>query len=194
MTVVLGIDPAMGGGHATIAAELKDETLTILDCSTEYNFARTEQQLESIQRYASIYNPSVVIIEYDAQQKGLGNDERLDRLAQHYGFRVEPHITRMVKLDTTFGVAAMDQSFARGQIRIPYADPATRMKMEPLIHQLRAWRPDIPTKRLTQDLVMALWFVHLFWQRNKRAAMNQTVPRQPRPQWVMRDFRPGAHR
>jgi hypothetical protein len=78
----------------------------------------------------------------------------------------------------------MDQSFKAGDIRIPYGDKATVDRMQPLISQLRAWRPDVKTKNLTQDLVMALWFVHRYWMSIKKKHHTPPAPAW-RPSWMM---------
>ena len=187
----LGVDPALGGGMALVAADLS-EKLTILDCSTTYNLSRTEEQLELIGWYVVKYRPSVVIIEFDSQQKGLGNDERLRALGHRHGFTIRPHLTRQKKMDEVFGVASMDQSFKKGDIRIPYKDQADKDRMADLIAQLKAWRPDIATKHLTQDLVMALWFVHLFWFETRRVHTPEPAPAW-RPSWLKEPAYPGRY-
>lgn len=163
--------------------------MVILEARADRGLSKTEEQLAIIDSIARQFHPNVVIIECDAQQKGLANDDRLAILAQRHGFRVQPHLTRMVKMDVIFGVASMDQSFAKGDIRIPWGDDRTRVKMEPLVKQLREWRPDIPTKRLTQDLVMAMWFVHKYWQQYLQRIGQDTLVTQQRPSWVRPDPR-----
>ena len=159
------------------------EKLTILDATTTYDLSRTEEQIELVKQAAIAYRPSLVIIEFDAQQKGLGNDDRMKALALLYGFTIRPHITRGVKMDEVFGVASMDQSFKAGDIRIPYGDQVTQDRMAPMISQLRAWRPDIKTKNLTQDLVMSLWFVWKHWMSTKK--IHEAVPAPAfRPSWL----------
>jgi hypothetical protein len=39
--------------------------------------------------------------------------------------------------------------------------------MDLLIHELENWRPDVRTRHLRQDLVMAMWFCWLFWQQRR---------------------------
>lgn len=180
--IALGVDPALGGGHAMVCAHL-GEKLTILDARTDTGLSRTEEQLDLIQGFVVSYQPSLVIVEFDSQQKGLGNDERLRAMGMRHGFTIRPHLTRQKKMDEVFGVASMDQSFRKGEIRIPWGDQASIDRMTPLVTQLRSWRPDIKTKHLVQDLVMALWFVHLYWFETKRV---HTVTPQPawRPSWL----------
>jgi hypothetical protein len=181
--IEMGVDPALGGGFARVVCDL-GEKLTILDATTVYDLSKTEEQLDLIEQFASLYRPSVVTIEFDSQQKGLGNDDRLKALGARYGFSLRPHITRGQKMDAVFGVASMDQSFKAGDIRIPYADQQTQDRMNPLISQLRAWRPDVQTKYLVQDLVMALWFVWRHWMQIKKIQHAQPSPA-TRPSWLM---------
>lgn len=160
------------------------ERLTILDARTDFDLSRTEEQIDLITTMVKAYKPSVVIIEFDAQQKGLGNDDRMKALALLYGFTIRGHITRGTKMDEVFGVASMDQSFKAGDIRIPYGDQETQDRMAHLVNQLRAWRPDVKTKNLTQDLVMALWFSWRYWMQTRKVHEEVLVPAS-RPSWVM---------
>lgn len=183
--IALGVDPALGGGFAQVVVHM-GENLTILDARTDYDLSRTEEQIDLIRGMVSTYRPSKVIIEFDAQQKGLGNDDRLKALSQLWGFSIRPHITRGQKMDEIFGVASMDQSFKRKEIRIPYGDQATQDRMAPLIAQLRAWRPDVKTKNLTQDLVMALWFVWRDWMQIRKSH-DDPAPPAFRPSWLINE-------
>jgi hypothetical protein len=161
------------------------EKLVILDALTTYDLSRTEEQIDLLAAFVQQYRPSQVVIEFDSQQKGLGNDDRLKALATLWGFSIRPHITRGQKMDEIFGVASMDQSFKAGDIRIPYGDAQTEDRMAPLLSQLRSWRPDIQTKHLTQDLVMALWFVWRYWIKLKKAQQEPPVTVGAwRPSWV----------
>lgn len=177
--------PCVGGGFAQVAADLGDK-LTILDARTDYDLSRTEEQIDLIKQMVVAYRPSLVIIEFDAQQKGLGNDDRMKALALLYGFTIRPHITRGKKMDEVFGVASMDQSFKAGDIRIPYGDQVTQDRMSALISQLRAWRPDIKTKNLTQDLVMALWFAWRHWMETRKVHDIAPAPAH-RPSWLFNE-------
>ena len=184
---VMSLDPALGGGCAILCAHLGDK-LTILDGRVDYGLQKTEEIFEMIEHFAAEYAPSLLIVEYDAQQKGIGNDDRLALLGRRYGFHVRPHLTRGNKMDAIFGVASMDQSFKRAEIRIPYGDTYTQEKMGPLVDQLKAWRPDIPTAQLTQDLVMALWFLWKHWMEIKKVHKEPAAPAW-RPSWLIQERR-----
>lgn len=196
--VVLGMDPALGGGTAIVACHATVERLSVLDCEVRYGLNQNEEQLSMIETFARKYGPSLVIIEFDAHQKGLGNDDRLRALAAELGFEIRPHLTRMQKQDVTFGTAQMNRSFIAGEVSIPWADDATRDRMGPLVSQLRAWRPpaiDSQTGRIKkapkQDLVMALWFVWKWWfQLVSELREHRPAPvAQSRPSWLGRDRR-----
>lgn len=183
--IEIGIDPALGGGFAQVCCEL-GQKLVILDARVDYDFNQTEQQLLAIESMVATYRPSILTVEFDAQQKGLGNDDRLREMSNRYGFTVRPHLTRGQKMDEVFGVASMDQSFKKGDIRIPWKDQQTQDRMAPLVTQLRAWRPDIKTKNLTQDLVMALWFVWKHWMLINKSH-HEPPPPAFRPSWVLQE-------
>lgn len=188
--IEVGVDPALGGGCALVAAHLGAK-LSIVDAITVTGLNRTEEILELVEDFAVRYRPSVVIIEMDAQQKGLGNDDRLRAMAQRYGFAVRPHLTRGVKADEIFGVASMDQSFRKCEISIPWKDQSDKDRMNDLVTQLRSWRPDIKTKHLTQDLVMALWFIWRHWRQQLRDHYQEAAPAW-RPDWIVQEGRLSA--
>lgn len=188
--IVIGIDPAVGGGFGRVVADL-GEKLVILDAQATYHLPGTEEQIALIGEWVKKYRPSQVIIEFDAQQKALGNDDRLKALAVLWGFTIRPHITRGQKVDEVFGVASMDQSFARGDIRIPYGDQQTKDRMAALVDQLRRWRPDekrangiVKKPGGVDDLVMSLWFIYRYW---KKIMVVHETPLQPasRPSWLI---------
>jgi hypothetical protein len=182
----MSIDPALGGGNAVMVVEPTTKCLYVVDCRIDYGLSKTEQQIEILTTMARRYKPSLLIVETDSQQKGLGNDDRLAAVATMLGFTIRPHLTRSaksIKSDPVYHVAAMNQSFVKQEISIPWADEDTRRRMEPLVHQLRMWRPDIPTKKLRQDAVMALWFVWREWMKVRDARRQQPVA-QDRPSWM----------
>lgn len=195
---VLGMDPALGGGTAIVACYVTADRLFVVDCEVRYGLNRNEEQLEMIEVFARRYLPSMLVMEFDSHQKGLGNDDRLRSLASELGFEIRPHLTRMQKQDVTFGTAQMNRSFIAREISIPWSDGPTRDRMGPLVSQLRAWRPpaiDVSTGRAKkgpkQDLVMALWFVWKWWfgrvleLREHRPALSA----QSRPSWLGHDRR-----
>lgn len=167
--VVLGIDPGLNpGATAIVAAAYGLSHITVLDCEKHYDFTQAESIHHLIEQYAVRYSPQHVIIETVAFQRGLARDERLIAMGRKYGFSIHEHTTTRNKLDPVMGVAAMDSTFMRQEVSIPWGNPVAQARMEPLVAELRAWRPNVPTRLITQDLVMAFWFVHHFVLNQRR--------------------------
>lgn len=193
--VALSLDPALGGGNALTACVHEVAKLKILDQKIDYQFARMEDILVGIEDFAQRYHPNVVIIERDAFQKALVNDTRLAAIARRYGFQIVPHTTASAKADPILGVASMASAFILGEVSIPWQDDFTRRRLDGLVTQLRAWRPDVPARLLKQDAVMSLWFNWRYWMENRiarsgddewRAGWNRTsLPYNPTPYAVM---------
>ena len=165
---VCGLDPALVGGNALHVAAYNAERYEILDVDHGRGLARVEAILERVEKLALRHHFDDLIVEANAYQKGLGEDERLKALSHEYGFRIHTHQTGKNKLDDAIGVARMPNSFIEKSISIPAADDASRAAMSVLVNQLRNWRADVATRNLTQDQVMAMWFAWLFWQKKRR--------------------------
>lgn len=166
-SVVVGVDPALGGGNALVAASYDREKFTLVDVRLDYGLGQTEQILDAIHDFAARYNPLDVVIETAALQKGIARDERLQNMSRIYGFRVVEHQTSGRKMDPILGVASMASSFIRQDIVIPWGTQLAEARLGPLIAELISWRPDIPTRNLKQDTVMAMWFAWRFWMESR---------------------------
>lgn len=173
--ITMSLDPALGGGNALLVCAHHPDKLEIIDGALDYDLSQVEQILTRIAEYAGRYQPVELIVERDAFQKGLANDDRLHELGKRFGFRVHPHTTTGNKADPILGVASMAGSFIRGEVRIPWGDDYAQRRMEPLCHQLRSWRPNMPGRLLVQDMVMSLWFNWRDWMSRR-----QTINKPPR--------------
>jgi len=162
--VVGSLDPALGGQNAIIVTAHHPDKLEVLDLDSSTQLARTEQIFTKIADMSMSYAVQTWVIEQDALQKGMVNDDRLRDLGRELGFRVVPHTTSRRKSDPIMGVAAMAGSFLRQEVRLPFGDSFARAKMELLATELRNWRPNVSPKLLRQDLVMALWFNWKYWR------------------------------
>lgn len=162
---ILSLDPALGGGNALTCWAADERRLALVDLSRRFGLSRTEEILDEIGVFASRYRPRVLVVEAVAFQRGLANDDRLRELGRQYGFRIVPHMTGMNKLDEAMGVASMDTSFTTLEIDLPYADEFTKAKVDLLVGELQSWRPNVPTRKIRQDLVMSMWFAWLEWMR-----------------------------
>lgn len=167
--IVSSLDPALGGGCALLTAQHEIDQLILVDLEVQYGLSRTEEILSMIETTAMRYQPQRIIIEQNAFQKGLVQDDRLREISYALGFSINAHTTGRNKLDQVMGVASMAGDFMRGEIRIPWGDDHARARFEPLVQQLRDWRPTIPTKLLRQDAVMALWFNRIMWVNFREA-------------------------
>ncbi len=159
---LLSIDPGLDpGATAIVALQYGSDYIDVIDAEKHTDFSQQEQILDLIESYAIRYNPQHVIIETVAFQRALERDDRLQALGRKYGFLTHPHNTNKNKADPVMGVAAMASSFIREEITFPYeggVGSISAARMDPVLAELLAWRPNIPTKLLVQDFVMALWF------------------------------------
>lgn len=172
---VAALDPALAGGNAIIVGAYDKARFEVLDIDYAFNLARVEEILVRIERLARQHGFDDLIVETNAYQRGLVHDERMLELSRRYGFRVRPHQTHHNKNDADLGVARMASSFVREEIRWP-GTPDARDRLKPMFEQFTNWRPDTPTKRRVQDLVMAHWFAWLFWQERRNLLNAQAAP------------------
>lgn len=173
-SIMLSIDPAIGGGNGLLAAAATPGKLVVLDGRVDWGFSRNEQIWNVLEDYLVRFNEhgvshvTDVIIEAMAFQKGLLEDDGLIELQERYGFTIRSHLTGYNKYDENLGIAAMAMSFRRDEVEIPWAeDELTRPHMEPLLHELSKWRPYRRGTKLVQNRVMTLWFAWLRWRLNK---------------------------
>lgn len=164
-----GLDPSLTGGNSLLVAEADGARIRVLDCDRHFNLTSVENILELIEQAWRRWEFTDIIIEVNAFQKALGNDERLKAIANLRGFRVHPHTTGINKLDPDFGVAKMPSTFKDGLIEWPWGDDAAKSAFTVLETELCAWREGVPTRKLRQDTVMSLWFCWQYWQKRRKA-------------------------
>lgn len=169
--VILGLDPALGGQNALIAAAAYADHLDILDLQVDQNLTRMEQIVMRVEEFVRLYKPKVLVVETNTLQKGLARDDRLRELAGLHSFNIAEHLTKGDKSDDVIGVSGMAGAFSRHEITMPWGDPYAQRRMSVLCDELGSWRPDIATRRLRQDTVMACWFVWKFWTETRAALM-----------------------
>mgnify|MGYP001366576960 CR=1 FL=1 len=161
------LDPALGGHTVWRIGSMDFDHLYLLDGANEEGLSRYEEIYEKIDLLSTKWKPNVWIIEGNAIQKGILRDDRVLALSKKHGFRIEAHQTGHNKTDPLIGIPAMAGPFLRGEISIPWGDDESRACFAPMLADLRRWRPDVPSRLLQQDEVMALWFQYLYWQRTK---------------------------
>jgi hypothetical protein len=168
---VLGLDPALGGFTSITATAWTPTTLQLVDHWEVPDLSRNEEIFSMVADFARRYSPGELVVEINSMQKGLARDDRMRDMARQFGFEVSEHETYQNKWQADFGVAAMAGSFIRREIIIPDGDEFSRRRMEPLLHQLEQWRPNVPAKLLRQDGVMSLWFCWRRWMEWRESSL-----------------------
>ena len=163
---VIGLDPAMSGATAAVAATYNraDGRIYILDAVNMTD--PTPQKIRDlIEDWVERYRPQELRIEINAHQKAYALDDDLRNWLAAYGCTLNSHYTGNNKWDTSFGVASMASLFGtlrdgrfqdNNLIELPSNEGSEGLKA--LVQQLITWKPDT---RNPTDCVMALWFAVL---------------------------------
>lgn len=167
---IVAVDPALDGGNAVVALAWSMNHIWVLDLDVQFKLNKMSRIEDIMLEMILTYQADTVIVEDKAFQKALFTSERLNSWKQQYGFSIHAHTTGSEKHDPIFGVAKMEATM-NGGLTIPYGDEYSQERMNPLLQQLSMWRPDVPTKSLIQDAVMALWFpwVYIIHARRRKA-------------------------
>jgi hypothetical protein len=165
-TVVCGMDPAIVGDTAAVAYAIDRNTNKryILD-AIKITRPSPQQIRDIIINWTALYSPAEWIIEKNAFQAFLTQDEGIKQHLASRGIILKEHHTGNNKWDSGFGVASMSTLFGTKQqdgkhhrdnlIHLP-SDQSEMVKA--LIEQLITWTP---TTKCKTDMVMALWFCEI---------------------------------
>jgi hypothetical protein len=127
--------------------------------------APTPQRIrELIMTWTEKYSPQAWVIEKNAFQLFLTQDEQINQFLASRGIRLISHYTGANKMDLEYGVASLGPLFGQldqagkyikgsSLIELPRTD---NEGVKALIEQLITWAPGTKNK---QDGPMALWFV-----------------------------------
>ena len=173
---ICGLDPAMVGDTAAICYAIDRVTHKrwIVDAIkiTRPTPAAIRQLIFD---WTSLYSPSEWIVEKNAFQSFLTQDEGIRANLASRGVLLREHHTGNNKWDSGFGVASMSTLFGTKQhdgkhhrdnlIHLP-SDQTENIKA--LIEQLITWSP---TTKGKTDMVMALWFCEI----RAREMLNQGI-------------------
>ena len=167
--IIIGVDPAVGGGNGIISVAARPKCMEVLTARLDYGLTKYSQIIEMIEEECHRFSTrdsvvAVVVIEDKAFQKGILQDDRMLEVQRRFGFRIVPNTTGREKKDKDIGVPALPAAMLRGQITIPWADDISQKEMSKLLDQLHMWRPGVNGVKLPQDLVMALWFCYGQWR------------------------------
>jgi hypothetical protein len=169
--VVMGVDPAISGQMAlsVVAGSRETGQFKVLTVETLVN--PTPAQIKDlIIDTAQRYSPHEVLIEDNAFQGFLAQDEALNVGLSNLGVVVRSHHTGSNKTDPDFGVASLAALFGTRTSPAPGVS-SKHLKdnmlelpnsaygpVKVLVEELVAWNPEVPVRRRRQDCVMALWF------------------------------------
>ena len=163
---VCGLDPAMVGDTAVVcyAIDRQSHKRWIVD-TIKITRPTPAQIRQIIFDWTVTYAPSEWIVEKNAFQAFLTQDEGIRQYLANRGVRLREHHTGNNKWDSGFGVASMSTLFGSKQedgkhhrdnlIHLP-SDQTENVKS--LIEQLVTWSP---TTKGKTDMVMALWFCEI---------------------------------
>lgn len=173
--VVCALDPAYVKVAAFGTFAFAADAMYLIDMDGFVRLAGNEGVLNHIERISGLYRPSTWIIEITGEGgKSIYNDDRFKETAAAYGFSRYEQQTAGTKSQPVYGVLAMQASFRKREIVLPYGDALTRAKIDPLLEELREWRPDVPVARLPQDRLMSLWFAWRLWLRRRKTLESST--------------------
>lgn len=172
---VIGIDPAMAGDTAAVAYAVDRRTQKRYVMDVHVMTAPTPAAIrELIRSWADVYRPHTVIVESNAFQLFLTQDEEIRSFLASRGIAYRPHHTSNNKQDPEFGVASLAPLFGTktkkdnqetvkhsGDNLIELPDQSRSEHVKKLVEQLITWQPGVSGKNLKMDTVMALWFCEI---------------------------------
>ena len=163
---VCGLDPAMVGDTAVVCYAIDTATHKRFIVDAHKVTRPTPAMIRQlIFDWTSLYQPSEWVVEKNAFQAFLTQDEGIRHHLANRGVILREHHTGANKWDSGFGVASMSTLFGTKQqdnkhhrdnlIHLP-SDQTENIKS--LIEQLITWSP---TTKGKTDMVMALWFCEI---------------------------------
>jgi len=173
---IIGIDPAMSGDTAAVAYAVDRRTHKRYVMDVHVMSSPTPAAIRSlIREWTDAYQPHTVIVESNAFQLFLTQDEEIRNFLATRGINYRPHYTGNNKQDPEFGVASLAPLFGTvikrdgnnnnlkhaGDNIIELPDSSRNEHIKKLIEQLVTWQPGVQGKRLKMDAVMALWFCEI---------------------------------
>ena len=159
-----------------IRRRLNPEQFLSLDLTTfDWDGVMVELTQNAIEQDAPITH---VVFEVNAAQRWFLSQKHVQRWMETTGQTFIPHTTHINKADPKYGLESIGDLFRQGFIRLPWANPAARLKVNNLIEEATRY-PDGDTT----DLIMSTWF-------HKLAVENHYTPRREgmyqlnRPGWL----------
>lgn len=173
--VICSMDPAMAGDTAAVAYAVDRETHKRYVLDVKIITAPTPLRLrELIYQWTELFKPNEWVIESNAFQLFLTQDEEIRRFLATKGIPLKGHFTGSQKVDPEFGVASLQPLFGTKEVKgenqgykhsgdnlIELPDISVAEDVKALIEQLVVWDPNVKPKHRKQDAVMALWFAEI---------------------------------
>jgi hypothetical protein len=178
-SVICGLDPAMVGDTAVVcyAIDRTSHKRYIVD-AIKITRPTPAAIRQIIFDWTALYQPTEWIVEKNAFQSFLTQDEGIRQNLASRGVLLREHHTGSNKWDSGFGVASMSTLFGTKQfdgkhhrdnlIHLP-SDQTENVKA--LIEQLITWSP---TTKGKTDMVMALWFCEIRAREMLNQGMHKT--------------------
>ena len=173
--VMCGVDPAVKGntGFCVYAVDRLSGRRWVLDAY--YLTAPTPKQIrERIEEITVKFSPHEFIVEANAYQLALVQDELINEFLASRGVLMKPHYTHSHnKKDLEYGVASMSGLFGTTEINsvnkaaVHAGDNLLSLPqghtpgIKKLVDELVSWSAEVPTRYRQQDLVMSMWFCEL---------------------------------
>jgi len=187
-TVVLSLDPGLDPGITCLGGwEMTEDYMRLRYFYETGENVRNEQVIANVQAAARQLSRDFAVRELRVEsknfQRGLARDERLDAVAQSYGFRIAEHDTGLNKYDESIGLASMAGDWKAGYIQLPYADEGdTRKEIDEFYRQFKKWKPDPKTglvkkgNKVRYDRLMMTWFAWIWWTENRHRLGKPVTP------------------
>jgi hypothetical protein len=178
-SIICGLDPAMVGDTAVVcyAIDRVSHKRYIVD-AIKITRPTPAAIRQIIFDWTTLYQPTEWIVEKNAFQSFLTQDEGIRQNLASRGVLLREHHTGSNKWDSGFGVASMSTLFGTKQhdgkhhrdnlIHLP-SDQTENIKA--LIEQLITWSP---TTKGKTDMVMALWFCEIRAREMLNQGMHKT--------------------
>lgn len=171
--IVVTLDPGFGV-NCTMASLMTADWVMPIHWRIDAGLTNNQQIWQVVEEViytgqSAGHQATELVIEDKAFQKGLLDDEGLKSLKERHRFSVHGHQTGLNKYDPDLGIPQMPRALDRLEIILPGAeDLGTIAQRKLLDKQLIDWRPYKRGNRLTQDLVITLWFAWMTWRRVRR--------------------------
>jgi hypothetical protein len=178
-SIICGLDPAMVGDTAVVcyAIDRTSHKRYIVD-AIKITRPTPAAIRQIIFDWTALYQPTEWIVEKNAFQSFLTQDEGIRQNLASRGVLLREHHTGSNKWDSGFGVASMSTLFGTKQFdgkhhrdNLMHLPSDQTENIKALIEQLITWSP---TTKGKTDMVMALWFCEIRAREMLNQGMHQT--------------------